>query len=230
MTYVVSDLHGYPLDLFLKLLEKAGFGEDDTLYVLGDVIDRGNHSVELLTWIMEQKNVKMILGNHESMLLKCDFMFETEDIPSVFDLHGIRRANCTNWLSNGGYTTLDALSILRNSQVQKILDFLHGLPLYEQVSIGEKKFLLTHSGLDRFNVNKPLEEYTAADFIWCRPSINAVFYEDKMLVFGHTPTVVYGNEYAGKPIITDTWVNVDCGVAAGYPPSVLRLNDFKIFS
>ncbi len=40
MTYVISDLHGYPIEKLKMLLEKAGFCEDDFLYILGDVIDR----------------------------------------------------------------------------------------------------------------------------------------------------------------------------------------------
>ena len=40
MTYVISDLHGYPHERFMKLLEKAGFSDRDFLYILGDVVDR----------------------------------------------------------------------------------------------------------------------------------------------------------------------------------------------
>ena len=166
MIYVVSDLHGYPLELFLKLLEKAEFSENDTLYVLGDVIDRGNHGVELLKWIMGQKNVKMLRGNHENMMLNCEFLFETDDIPSMFDLHGMQRVNVVNWLTNGGDITMQALSILRNSQVQKILEFLRETPLYEQVTVNGKEFLLTHSGLDNFNKDKAIEDYSIHDLIW----------------------------------------------------------------
>ncbi len=39
-TYVISDIHG-EYELFIKLLEKIRFTSADTLYVLGDVIDRG---------------------------------------------------------------------------------------------------------------------------------------------------------------------------------------------
>ena len=64
-TYAISDLHGYPLDKFLDLLDKAGFTEDDTLYIIGDVIDRnGDGGVELLRYIMDQPNFEFILGNH----------------------------------------------------------------------------------------------------------------------------------------------------------------------
>lgn len=49
MTYVISDLHGYPLEKFKKLLEKADFSGDDFLYILGDVVDRnGDGGVEML--------------------------------------------------------------------------------------------------------------------------------------------------------------------------------------
>ena len=39
MTYVMSDLHGC-YDKYVQMLEKIGFGDGDTLYILGDVIDR----------------------------------------------------------------------------------------------------------------------------------------------------------------------------------------------
>lgn len=39
MTYVISDLHGYSIEKLKTLLKKAGFCENDFLYILGDVID-----------------------------------------------------------------------------------------------------------------------------------------------------------------------------------------------
>ena len=77
MTYATSDLHGYPLDSFLRLLEKAGFSDSDVLYVLGDVIDRnGDGGIAMLRWMMSRPNVEFILGNHEAMMLSCTFLFE----------------------------------------------------------------------------------------------------------------------------------------------------------
>ena len=40
MIYVISDLHGYSAEKLKRLLRKAGFCEEDYLYVLGDVVDR----------------------------------------------------------------------------------------------------------------------------------------------------------------------------------------------
>ena len=45
--YVMSDIHG-EADLFHAMLEQIGFSESDTLYILGDVIDRGPDGIALL--------------------------------------------------------------------------------------------------------------------------------------------------------------------------------------
>ena len=77
MNFATSDIHGYSPVLFIELLEKAGFGPSDRLYVIGDVIDRnGDGGVAVLRWMMKQPNVTLIKGNHEVMMLKCGFLFE----------------------------------------------------------------------------------------------------------------------------------------------------------
>ena len=54
MIFATSDLHGYPLDSFLRLLDKAGFSSSDRLYVIGDVIDRnGDGGVAALRWMKQ---------------------------------------------------------------------------------------------------------------------------------------------------------------------------------
>ena len=74
MLYVISDLHGYPLEKLKMLLAKANFSDNDFLYILGDVVDRnGDGGVEILEWLLSQPNAQLILGNHEAMLLSCEF-------------------------------------------------------------------------------------------------------------------------------------------------------------
>ena len=75
-TYVISDIHGM-YDKFLKMLDKLGFNDDDTLYVLGDVLDRGPNPIKVLQKMMEMPNVIPIVGNHELMAMEClDFLVE----------------------------------------------------------------------------------------------------------------------------------------------------------
>ena len=68
-SYCTSDIHGYD-DAFFALLQELNLKDDDTLYILGDVIDRGPNGIKLLQAIMDMPNVKMLLGNHEHMMLQ----------------------------------------------------------------------------------------------------------------------------------------------------------------
>ena len=88
MTYIVSDAHNR-WDLFNELLEKSGFSSADTLYFVGDAIDRGDgDGVAILQTIRNSPNMHMILGNHEWMMLEAAAGRSIE-----------------NWLYNGGEKT-----------------------------------------------------------------------------------------------------------------------------
>ena len=229
MVYVTSDIHGYPLDKFKDFLEKVGFSRDDFMYILGDVIDRGPDGVKLLKWLMLQPNVELLLGNHEAMMLACDFLFDEITEDSISDLTGRKLNTYRTWESNGGYTTINALSSILDKEIQYILEYLREAPLYETVTVNGRDFVLVHSGLGGFRKDKRLSEYTPSELLWSRPDLNTRYYDDVTVVFGHTPAVYFGNEYSGKILMTDTWINVDVGITVGQEPCLLRLDDMKEF-
>ncbi len=229
MIYVTSDLHGYPLDKFKALLEKSGFGDEDFCYVLGDVIDRGPEGIKTLRWIMRQPNFELILGNHEEMMLCCDFICDEITDESIARLTGMQLDIYTNWIANGGHRTLNELFLLRKEEIRYIFEFLADAPFYAAVSAGGKDFILTHSGLGSFEKEKRLSEYSPSDLIWTRPDLKTRYFDDVITVFGHTPTIIYGDEYNGRAVFTDTWINVDTGAACGGSPMLLRLDDLKEF-
>lgn len=68
MRWVIGDVHGCFLSL-QALLNKIGFGQDDSLYFVGDLINRGSRSLETLAFIAGCKQAKVILGNHDIALL-----------------------------------------------------------------------------------------------------------------------------------------------------------------
>lgn len=229
MIYATSDLHGYPLERFKKLLEKANFSDNDFLFVLGDVIDRGEEGVKLLQWLMVQPNAELILGNHESFMLCCDFLIQEITEESQIELTREQVDIYTTWLRNGGSVTVSQLSKLPAEERKYIFEYLREAPIYEEVSAGGRDFVLVHSGLGSFSKDKEMSEYTLFDLVWTRPSLNVNYYDDKTTVFGHTPTAYYGSEYKGKAIVTDTWVNIDTGAAMGLSPMLLRLDDMQEF-
>ena len=233
MTYIISDLHGYSLEKFKKLLTKAGFGEDDYLYILGDVIDRnGDGGIEMLQWLMYQYNIQMLLGNHEAALLSCAFLFDEVTEESIAAMDTEKMQLFAEWTANGGDITVRELGKLNKENpaaVADILDFLRDLPLYERVSAGGREFLLVHAGLGNFAPDKAIEDYTADDLIWHRPNIDERYFEDIYTIFGHTPTAVFGKEYEGEILFTDTWACIDTGVGYDNEPILLRIEDFKEF-
>ncbi|WRK53812.1 metallophosphoesterase [Coprobacillaceae bacterium CR2/5/TPMF4] len=65
--YVLSDIHGH-YNVFIKMLEKIKFSDDDVLYILGDCCDRGPDSLKIYLYIQKFKNIHLIRGNHEIMM------------------------------------------------------------------------------------------------------------------------------------------------------------------
>ena len=69
MNYVISDIHGC-YEQYMKLLDKIHFSERDTLYLLGDLVDRGPEPMEVVKDVMRRKNVVTIMGNHDYRALR----------------------------------------------------------------------------------------------------------------------------------------------------------------
>ncbi len=225
----MSDLHGYPLDAILSFLEEIGFCDADELYILGDVIDRGEDGIRILQWVMKQKNVKMLLGNHEDMMRKCAFLFEGDTFLAIENMKGRNRDSFEHWIENGGGPTFRAMTALREKEQERIMRFLDELPLYAETEVNGQKFVLVHAGLGNFDPQKPLEDYTLHELVWTRPVISQRYYEDKITVLGHTPTLYYSQMYEKHALKTQTWIDIDVGAAGGYAPMVLRLDDMQEF-
>ena len=79
MNYVLSDIHGNR-QRFDSIMEQIALQPEDTLYVLGDVIDRYPDGIRILRQLMKMPNVKMLLGNHEYMML--DALYYHRDEPA----------------------------------------------------------------------------------------------------------------------------------------------------
>lgn len=231
--FAASDLHGLELSTLLKLLKQAGFSKSDWLYILGDVIDRQNDGgIEILKWLLEQPNAQLILGNHEAMLLSCDFVFEEITNESIENFTKEKIELLMNYTQNGGDVTLKAIRCLMQTEpdtVTDILDYLRDAPLYETVSVGNKDFLLVHSGLDNFDKNKKFADYTVDELVWAWPEITDEYFDDVITVFGHTPTMSYDHANKGKILKTKTWIDIDVGVPYGNSPALLRLDDLEEF-
>ena len=69
--YAISDIHGH-YATYKKLLEKLKFSENDFLYVVGDVIDRGRDGIKIIQDTMRRPNVELMLGNPTKLWSKAN--------------------------------------------------------------------------------------------------------------------------------------------------------------
>lgn len=233
MIYVTSDLHGCSLARFQDMLESVGFQKEDELIVLGDVIDRnGDGGIGLLLWITEQPNVRMILGNHEAMMLSCEFLFGEVTEEDLAFLNTEQMMLYVNWLRNGAKFTIESLKKLLtedHERFEALWEYLTETPLFEILKVNGQVYLLTHSGLENFDPDKEPDEYGDDELLWNRPKITDRYYDNVTVIMGHTPTKYLDPESNGRMIRTPTWLDIDVGAADGRPPMILRLDDMKEF-
>ena len=223
MIYVMSDLHG-EYDKFIKMLDKIKFSDTDTLYILGDVLDRGLKSLEIIDYIRkpENKNIKLLMGNHEEM---CIVSF-LKDYDDWFHM----------WISNGGDKTYSQLRERGLDYLNDFIDYLIKLPRYEIID----DFILVHAGVKlpeyptNTNVDKIMSSQTPEYLLWNRDFISSNKYINGYTVIcGHTPTMQY-MQYGKKANIIYKMgkILIDCGAHSNNPSGrlgCLRLDDFQEF-
>ncbi|SEG00514.1 serine/threonine protein phosphatase 1 [Eubacterium ruminantium] len=211
-SYVISDIHGQ-YDMFMELLDKIKFNENDTLYILGDVLDRGPHPIKTLMKLMEMPNAICIVGNHELMALEClEFLMKEITDMSIEELDEKMLENLLTWQYNGSKTTIEEFEKLDAVTKQDVIDFIKDFVIYEEVSVNDKDYLLVHAGLGNYSPEKDIEDYSLHDLIWARADYDVRYFEDKYVISGHTPTqYIKDNPQPGFIYRKNNHIAIDCG-------------------
>lgn len=232
MNYVVSDIHG-DRESFLSILKQIDLRESDTLHILGDVLDGGEHGVEILQMIMGMPNVRCLLGNHELLCLNA-MIPHREELPWTrndpdWDLLA--------WLHAGGRVTLKAMQAAGTAAVDEMLRYLRALPVQYDIEVKGRRFRLVHaSPMELFPEDGSSGFCDAVNYaVWNRRPELSRLSDDCTLVFGHTPTALL----RGRPELR-IWhgpraIGLDCGCgsdAGAWLPdrgrlACLRLDDMK---
>lgn len=228
MIYVLSDIHGNERR-FNSILKQIHLQPEDTLYVLGDVVDRHPGGIRILRKIMAMPNAKMILGNHEYMMLRALGYPKDDNL----DDGGAR----VHWYRNGGNVTHNHLKHIRKTMRREIIEYLHSLPLNIDLKVNGQAYKLVHGA--------PMEEYDADPryknpiyfAIWKRFESDYTFSGDYTLIFGHTPTRYFQDKVPMEIWYGNRMIGIDCG--SGYPETgekaglgrlaCLRLDDGEVF-
>jgi serine/threonine protein phosphatase 1 len=216
MVYVIADIHG-ELKQFEEILHQINLKENDILYILGDVLDRGSHPIRVLQMLMKMPNVVCLMGNHELMALPClEYLCRRmiddgadEGFEEVLEDFGI-------WSLNHCKTTMEEFCSRDHEEQQEIISYIKKMKLNDELSIGGQDYLLVHAGLGNFSPKKSLDEYTPEELVWERGDYSTEYYQDKYVIVGHTPTqVICGNPKPGYIYRIHHNICMDCG--SSYP-------------
>ena len=143
--------------------------DSDTLYVLGDIVDRGPHPIKTLLKLMEMPNAICIVGNHELMALDgmrfLNTQISTESIEAIdAELLG----NLIDWQRNGSETTIEEFKQLDQEMRREVLNFIMEFSMYEELMVNGQKYLLVHAGLGDYSPEKRIEDYSLKNLVWDR--------------------------------------------------------------
>ena len=188
---IIGDVHGHYNGLML-LLEAIAPGSEDQVYFVGDLIDRGPQSAQVVDFV-RQSSYHCLLGNHEQMLL------------NVLDTNSASSQAEQAWLYSGGYATVS--SYKEATIPQEHIDWMLGLPKY--LDLGS--IWLVHAGVDP---RIPLEKQTTEQLCWVRNEFHSIrqpYFSDKLIVTGHTITFTLPGVSAGKLAQGQGWLDIDTG-------------------
>lgn len=184
MIYVMSDIHGQKRR-FDSVMKQINLQPEDTLYVLGDVIDRNPDGIKLLRQIMAMPNVKMLLGNHELMMMNALYYPPPED--EEWPEYYYERKQAL-WYRNGGQVTHNYLKHIKKAVRQEIFEYLDKLPVNAELTVNDRQYILTHAAPVDLYESCGWKYKSARDFaVWMRFERFPVL-EGRIVIFGHTPT------------------------------------------
>ncbi len=231
MNYVLSDLHGC-YKSWLALLDKIHLTNEDKIFVLGDIVDRGPEPMLLLRDMMSRSNVYPIVGNHDfAAFLSLKFLTTELTDQSIQKMEENNEfEQLLLWMSDGGQPTLQAFQKLSPEERQDILEYFQEFSFYEEIELSNgNRYLLSHTGGDEICETRPLEEIPMDTFITGRLDYNRQYFSDCIWVTGHTPTRTIPGAEPDRIYRNHNHIAIDCGCIFGGYLGVIRLEDGKEF-
>ena len=218
--YVCSDLHG-KYDAYMTVIERLG--KDDKLYILGDVIDRGDDGIKILQDIMERQKdgqVEFLMGNHEHLMMQT--------------LLGNKRYEDIWFKGNGGDVTYKEFEKLTPEKQEEMKEFLMNTAIYKQIEAGNQDYYLVHAKaiqdldetsqtfkqmMDNGQELKILETLESRAPKHCKEE--DIPKKDMFTIIGHTPT--FNTIELGKG-----YIDIDCGIAYGEQLALVNLTEGEV--
>ncbi len=203
--WAIGDVHGQA-GLLQKLLDALPREPGDTTVFLGDYIDRGPDSKEVIEIALAQENVVLLWGNHEDMAA----FALGEPWPSLIDY------DPQDWFQNGGWETCASLGISREDALERVCP-AHLLALFERLQTfwrdPQTGAIFVHAGVPP---GVRPEDCDAETLLWDRENLTRHDPSGRIFVCGHTP------QLSGRPLVKPDKICLDTGAAYGGPLSALQ--------
>ena len=190
--FIVSDLHGNEniYDSIMAYLENINKEDEVTLYINGDLIDRGWASYEMLydvyDRVINKKGFKIeyLGGDHELMMWQDSINIGSKAWPTN-----------TNWYYNGGNITSGLIEINESLESRaKIIRFISNLKIYHKFeeTLNGKRIVLVHAKCPSVVCDNSMlsirdEEYKPCiqSFLWERKK-ECIGNDEYFTIVGHT--------------------------------------------
>ncbi|MFC4777322.1 metallophosphoesterase [Paenibacillus sp. GCM10023252] len=215
-TIMISDIHGC-MNQFNQMLHHIQFDSSaDQLILLGDYVDRGHYSKEVVDKVIE------LVENHQAIALKGNHDQRLVDL-----IKGDNLSVRSKFIEHGGVQTIQSYCGLDEIVNHRItdemfdqwiafikthykhhIDFLSKLPCYYE----DNHHIYVHAGLNPSY--RDWKDQPEQDFMYIKDDfIQSSFNLDKKIIFGHTRTI----DIHGK---SDIWfsgdkIGIDGGCAYG---------------
>lgn len=237
--FIVSDIHGFGILYYsiMAYLDKISENEDIELYINGDLIDRGNETVDILLDVIKRIKenkpnfkIEYLGGNHELMMYdvykrrisgRCDLPYTSWFMPC-----------------NGGYKTDKKLEEEFKGNKEgliEIFDFISNLKIYHKFNekINGKEIVLVHAACPlnvKDECDLKIKDSFISYYVWARedylpyPFKLRIGNKKYFTIIGHTPNdYIFGYKYDRN---SNTF-NIDGGVAC-YVEGEKTFNHFPL--
>ena len=212
---VISDIHG-GFESFKEILAEANFSPDDYLFIVGDVINRKNHGIKIIDYLIELKkthHVHMVVGNNDLILplikgSKLEDLYKyiirnqkKQVFYEIFHNYGVEVSE--------DFTYQEFLDYVPRiiDDYHKQIEFIENLP----VTIETDKMIFAHAGIE----DKPLDQQDRAKVTKWDLFYDGSYVSNKLLIVGHYPVSAYYHQISSFNPVIDLKRNI-ISIDGGY--------------